>query len=519
MAHSDTTMDDLQKEDKRLPLMDTARKLVSGSILRVLNLITQLAVSMVMLPFVVGSLGDRMYGFWALAWSIIGYYGLLDIGISAGVSRHLASAMGIKDYVQCNRIISNALALFSGVAALVMCISIIIGFLASFLVKTPEDADLFCNVILVLGFNVAIEFPAKVFTGVLTAQFRYDIMSVLKLATLILRSAGIVIVLSYGHGVLALSLVTVVAGMPEKITHFYLARHGFPQMDINTAYLSRKTVRMLYGYGIYAFLVQIGDMLRFNVDSMVIASFLNLAAVTHYGIAATLTKHFMNFIITVMGVMLPVFSHLDAENDKARMKKAFYLSTKISICIASFVGFGLIVWGKFFIERWMGPEYLDAYPCLVILVVCCTTDFWQSPSVAILFGISKHKFYAIANGAEAAANLALSLLLVRWYGIIGVALGTMIPMLVIRLLIQPIYVCRVTNIPFREYFLEMGRTLSIVCVSLIIPGALGYLYGAADYKRLLMLGVVSGILYLVGIWMFAFKPEETRILKKSIMPK
>ena len=68
----------------------SARKLVSGSVLRVLNLGAQLAVSLVMLPFIVDCLGDRMYGFWSLAWSIIGYFGFLDFGIGAAVSRYIA---------------------------------------------------------------------------------------------------------------------------------------------------------------------------------------------------------------------------------------------------------------------------------------------------------------------------------------------------------------------------------------------------------------------------------------------
>ena len=232
--------------------------------------------------------------------------------------------------------------------------------------------------------------------------------------------------------------------------------------QFNSSYLSIGTVRTLYGYGIYALLIQITDMLKFNVDSMVIAAFVGVAAVTHYAIATSLITHFMNLIGTVMGVLLPVFSRLEAENDFARMKKAFFLSTKISVCIASFVGFGLIFWGRPFIERWMGPDYLDAYPCLVILVIGCTVGLWQAASQAILFGTSKHKFYAIANAAEATANLALSLLLVGWYGIVGVAVGTMIPMLVINLFVQPIYVCRLTGMPFQEYLNEVARTLRTV---------------------------------------------------------
>ena len=374
----------------------------------------------------------------------------MDFGVGAAVSRYIARAVGAGDEDECNRIISNALVLYSGIAVLVVTASAVVAQTATLLIESPEEVEVFSWVIFVLGVNVALEFPIRVFGGVLTAHLRYDVMSALKLGTLLMRTAGILMVLSHGYGLLALAIVTAGAALPEKAAYIYFARKSYPSYQFRSSYLSLATVRMLYGYGIYALLIQITDMLKFNVDSIVIAGFIGVAAVTHYAIATSLITHFMNLIGTVMGVLLPVFSRLESEDDFARMKKAFFLSTKISVCTASFVGFGLIFWGRPFIERWMGPDYLDAYPCLVILVIGCTAGLWQAASQAILFGTSKHKFYAIANAAEAAANLALSLLLVGRYGIVGVAVGTMIPMLVINLFVQPIYVCRLTGMPFRN---------------------------------------------------------------------
>ncbi len=471
------------------------------------------------MPFVVGCLGDRIYGLWVLVGKVIDYYGLLDLGITAAVSRHIAGAIGAKDNKQCNQVISNALALYSGVAVVVTAATLGLCLIAPLIAKNPEDASLFQQVVLVLGLNTAVEFPVRVFGGVLTAQLRYDIMSVLKIGSLVLRVSGIVAVLSLGHGILAMALVTVAAGVPEKIGYIYFAKRNYPELRISSDYLSRQTVRTLYGFGLYIFVIQMGDLLKFNVDSFIVASFVSLAAVTHYGIASTLIMNFMTLMGTVMGVLLPVFSRLEAEKNMARMKRFFFLSTKIAICLSTFIGFGFIAWGRFFIERWMGPEYLDAYPCLVILAAGVTISQWQSASLALLFGTSKLKFYAIANGVEAAANLGLSLLLVGWFGIEGVAIGAVAPIFVLKLLILPGYVCRLTGMPYKEYLNEVARTLGVVIVSLAIPGVVSILFGAADYGRLLLVGLSSAIAYSIGIWTCAFNAHESKLIREAVFPQ
>src|SRR5659263_266912 len=89
-----------------------AGKLASGSMLRVSNLFANVIVSLLITPFVVHSLGDRMYGFWTLIGTFIGYYGLLDFGLSTAVSRYVAGAIGAQDEKECNRVITSALFIY-----------------------------------------------------------------------------------------------------------------------------------------------------------------------------------------------------------------------------------------------------------------------------------------------------------------------------------------------------------------------------------------------------------------------
>jgi O-antigen/teichoic acid export membrane protein len=259
----------------------------------------------------------------------------------------------------------------------------------------------------------------------------------------------------------------------------------------------------------------LADLMRFQVDHLVITAFIGLAAVTHYRIASFMTTNFITLVATVVGVLMPLFSQLDGAKEYNQIKKAFFFGTKISICISSFVGYGLIAWGKPFIERWMGAEYLDAYPSLFVLISGCIFALWQSPSVGLLYGISKHRFFALFNSIEGVCNLLLSLLLVRYWGMLGVALGTFIPMAILKLFIQPVYVCRATSIPYREYMRHIIKTVGVVSVALILPLLISMRFSAPNYSTLFIIGGSSFCVYAGIVWLLGFNASEKYVIQTA----
>jgi len=168
----------------------------------------------------------------------------------------------------------------------------------------------------------------------------------------------------------------------------------------------------------------------------------------------------------------------------------------------------MIAWGHFFIERWMGAEYLIAYPWLVILVVGYLFDLFQMPTGPMLYGMAKHSFYAISNTAEGVVNLMLALILVQYYGCFGVAIAAVIPMVTIRTTVLPWFVCRVVKESLLSYYWNILRTALACVVTLILPSVATYYLAAPNYPALFLTGAISAVLYLPVVFVVFTKAER-----------
>src|SRR5437016_14076512 len=100
-----------------------ARRLASGSFLRTVNLVATAIVSLLITPVVIHTLGDRLYGIWALVGACIGYYGLLELGLSTAISGYVAAAVGAADHAECNRVVNTALLIRLGLGLLVLAVT------------------------------------------------------------------------------------------------------------------------------------------------------------------------------------------------------------------------------------------------------------------------------------------------------------------------------------------------------------------------------------------------------------
>lgn len=500
-------------------MSSTVRKLASGSLLRVLTFFAQALVALCLMPFVVNSLGDRMYGLWTFIATFIGYYGLLDFGLSVAVERYIAGAIGAGNKDECNRIFNTALLIFTGIGLVALSITLILALVSPWFWSNIDDVSLFSKVILVLGINMVIGLPIRVFSGILVAQLRFDITSLIVLMSLVLRTTLIVLSLSLGYKVLGLALVTFLSSIPGYILYVYFANKNLPFLKLKRKYWNRGTMKTLFSYSSISFIATMAGQLKFHVDVFVITAFISLAAVTHYRIASLMVQYFISLMGASIGVIQPLFSQQDGATDHEAMRETLFFSTKISVCLSSFIAFGFIAGGRPFIERWMGPDYLDAYPPLCILVLGCMFARWQSPSVFLMFATSKHKFFALFNLIEGICNVLLSILLVRHYGLIGVALGTFISMAVIKLAIQPVYFCRVTSIKYSEYIYRMSKTVAVACLSLIIPILIFLRYAAPDYRTLITLSFISLSIYSIIFWFIEFSPKEKQMLQRAFFSK
>ena len=491
-----------------------------GSILRVASLVATTLVAFFLMPFLVHRLGDRLYGYWALVGAVLGYYGLLDLGIVTAVQFQVAKALGNRDPEVANRTISTAFYIFALIGMFIFVLTLIVAWFAPAFISSPQDIRLFRTVLALMGVGFAVGFPGRTFVGAISAHLRLDLTAGVSVLVLIVKTILIVLVIGRGGGIVSLALIALVGDAILYTLYYLILRKIQANLKISLAFANRQTLKDLFNYSRYALIVQISDQLRFFIDGWTVGIFVGVSAVTHYAVAGRLTQAFLAMMIALLGILSPWFSQLWGSSDFAGVQRIFMLGTKASASISTIIACGLILYGHAFVKLWMGPAYLDAYWPLLILVSAIFVDVSQQPSVAYLYGVSRHRFLAWLTLAEAIVNVGLSIYLAHPYGMIGVALGTLIPMTIAKLFIQPIYVCRHLPLPLRTYYGNLlGRSIVPAALSSIILWVL--LFSKIDFTNLLVLCVAISFQALVTAavaFYFAFDKEEKSMLADKILP-
>ena len=497
--------------------MNTVRNLLKGSIFRNAELCVVLASYVVVTPVIVRALGDRMYGFWTLMGAFIGYYGLMDFGLSSAAARYLSQSLGKGDLDELNGVANTAFFLFSVIGSVVLLLAALIALACPILVADPAEVALLRKIILMMGVATAIGFPLRVYTGLLTAYIRYDIIAYLSIAKAVLSNAVICYGLSRGAGIMAVAAVTIAASLLQNAATYAACRWRYPHVKIIPFQFDSARVRLMFDYSWKTFVCQLGDVLRFRLDSALIAGFLGVGLLTPFSIGVRLVDGVCYLVHNSVGMMIPVFSRYEGRGDYDAIRSALLKVTRLSSLLSAFFGFSVIFYAPSFIHRWLGPGFESSYIVAAILCAGFIFELPQTPGVQLLYGLSRHQYYAVMYACEGALNLILSLILLRRYGMYGVALGTAIEMIIFKLLVQPVYICRVIQLPLRVYLGDM--IIGTLAKSAVPLGIYFFLIKdllLPDYSRLAACVVGQTMIFVPAAYFFIIGESERNVFNRAL---
>jgi len=482
------------------------------------RLVIRIVISLFLIPFIIHKLGDFNYGIWVLIGSIIGYYGLLDLGIGSTVTRYVSKYSAAKDSQNLNEIMSSCFFIFLGVGILCLTLSFVFAFIMPDIFNVPQasKAD-FSLLILILGLGIAIAFPSKVFGTSISAVERFDVCNNIGITLLIARAILIVYFLSKGYGLIALGVITLGQAIISALLYVRYAFKYLPGLKIRFSLVRKNQLKVIFNYSVFAFLATASYYLIAYTDSLVIGYFLPVAAITYYAIGFKLIEYFKQFIIAVFTTTTPVFSKYEAINEQEKIQILLLKGTKYLALVSMFIGSMLILYGKPFIKLWVGEQYASSYYVLLILVVPSIMNFSQGLSISVFYGLGKHKIIAYVCIVEGIVNLILSVNLVKKYGIYGVAIGTAIPMFISYSVVYPVFICKVVKLRIWEYFYKAFVLPAII--SAIFISVMGYILTFVhieSYLQLILMGVLSLLLFAIPAIFFCVEKDEKKMLMQTI---
>jgi O-antigen/teichoic acid export membrane protein len=514
-----------------------------------LGYVVNVAVGIALSRFIRDSLGNAGTGIWSLVVSFVGYYGLLDVGIRSAVGHYVATYHSRREPLQVNRILGSALAMMLLVAAVAAAITIAAAFwLPSWIAHLNElrvasgeppielsgaldDPATLRAVVLVMGLGFAINFPMVLYGTVIYSLQRIGLQNAIGIGQVLLRAALTVWALRSGQGIRGLAAVVVGTNALAWVASIVAAYRVLPGLSLSVRHANRISSRELLSYGGFNVLVNVGDTVLLYTSGFVIFGALHdPVAITYYSIPANqLVPYFMSIVQAITWSFTPYFTARWATGASADVRRLLESGSRGVVAFAALIAGGLWFLGRDFLMVWQGESYFgspnQAYfeqsaACLAILTGATLLRAAQSCGRQALFAMREVRYLGLLTLAEAVFNVLLSLLLVRRFGLRGIAIATLIPVVITQGFVQPRHLLRELECDARRFLLDLLRaSVPIVATMALVDLALGARLAAISWPTFLLRGVALSLPALVVGLFCATSAGERRSIGRFLFAK
>jgi len=497
------------------------RSLAKGVFSNWAFLLVNVLVAFWMTPFVVAHLGDTAYGIWALVLQLTGYMGVVDVGLRSALVRFIARLSARKEHDALNRLLSSVLLIYGFFAPACVVIGIL---LSIFVLPHMQVGAAYLRMaqitIVIASGLLACDFLFATPHAILAGLSRWDIINANWIIMILIRTALIILFLKLGFGLVTLAVIQLLCyavGYSVEVALIRLLRL-VPNFRFILHKPDLQEMQPVMQHSWYSLLLRIANRINYEVETIDISAFLPIGQVTFYVIGLRLIEYLRDLLNASTMIVAPVVSSLEAVGDSPQVNTLLVRGTKYSVMIGFLGGVGFLALGRDFIRLWMGSRFeAPSGTVLAILALGVMVSCTQFVSAHVLFGLSKHRINLAWTVVESVLNLGLSIILVRRYGIVGVAAGTAIANLLVRGWFYPRSFLRVLDVPWRVY-------LRHAVVPALFP-AFSFLLGALLYKVAfpiqgyagLVLASASGfICFAAALWLWGMDTgERTLAVRKG----
>ena len=482
-----------------------------------------LVVMFFLSPYVVHTLGKVEYGIWSLLSVLTGYMGLLDLGVRASTGRHVILYLGRDDHQTVDETVRTSLGFFSALGLLIVAAGLGIGWLFPSLFRSiPDEYRLLTQLLFpLLALNVWLSALAAVFSSVLVAHDRFDLTRAVDLGVLGVQTAGTILALSFGYGIVGLAGVIVACHLLGLAGYYVLARRVYPQLRVWPLALDKARMRELLGYGLAASVSAVSLRVIGQTDLVVAGAAIDVAAVTVYSVGAMLVYYSGTFLAYINNTLFPPIQRAVARSETGSTRWLFLRAGRLGLIFGLLAYVGMIVFAEPFIRLWMyGPKFGDdsvrlAATVMQILAASKLPLLFVGASVPVLNAMGHVRLTAVLAAAEALLNLGLSLLFVLGFGwgLAGIAAGTLAARLLLGTFIAPWYACRKMGMDWWTYAGRIGG-LEALAGSLLVALSLlvRFLVPAHSWAWFFgQVGLVTAGYGVIALWLLIPVADRQRI--------
>lgn len=469
-------------------------------------------VNLALFPFIVSHTGKEIYGAYLLVTTFIGYFGVLDFGVSTALAKYIAEFTGKKDHETAGKIMNSSLFFYTIVGLIVAVALLILSFCFDHIFKIGSgNVATMRQLFWVASVASLFIWPGRTFDGVLYGLQRFDWLAINNIVTTILTAVSAYFIFTNNLGMVLFLAVSYLFIILRYLVSYVVAKHSIPNVKVSFFYFDKEIFKTIFGFSVFLFLGNLLGLIIFDFDSFVIGAFASVSAVTLYSVGYSMQSGFRTINSLVGSPVFPASAEMEGKNEQDKQKELLFKGTKYITMIIVPILIITIIFAGLFINNWMGPGFAESVLPAQILIA-----FWMfnnTIEVGVDLLTAKGYVKVIFNivALNALLNAGLSLLLVRPLGILGVVLGTTIPMVLVFFPLVLYQILKVMKVSFKDFFNSaVKKNLWVYFLSAAMSiFALKFFQPSNILLTVIEMAMVYGIVVLSGFYFF-LSPQERK---------
>ncbi|MCH7564715.1 MAG: flippase [Gemmatimonadetes bacterium] len=497
------------------PPVSTGGTLVRNTILNLVGQVLPVLVALASMPVVVRGLGPARFGVLALAWTVVGYFSLFDLGFGRAAVKRVSQALAGGGGAEAARVVSGTVVVAQGAVGLVSAavLWLLTPFLADLLLTVPpEMRSESRQVFSLLALAVPGVLLSNAYRAVLEGAQRFGLVNAIRApfsaATFLIPLLGVLVGWSLPQIVLGLVVSRYLAALAYGFGNARILGGARPRFRADE-------LRRLLQFGGWVAVSNTLVPLVVYLERFVVAALLTTAALAYYAAPHELISKTLLIPGAVAAALFPTISDLQARGDAASILERVQQGVKLAVIPLVPVSLFLVVFAQPILAVWLGPDYGErSAVVLQLLAVAALLNALAFVPFALVEGVGHPDLVAKYHLAEFPLYAAILLLLVWRFGIVGAAMGWGLRMLWTAPVFSFLALKRANVSPGAVFDSRMVAGLSAAFLVLSAGWIVGTWVPGLSWRLGMTVGLMS--LYLLVAWFGMLSESDRGALRQAV---
>ncbi len=404
--------------------LTSGRLLARNTVWNLLGSGAPMVVAVFSIPILIRGLGKERFGALTLAWALIGYASLFDLGLGRALTQLVAKKLGAGEDREVPALVWTSLLLMLLVGVLGAAV---VGLLSPWLVHRALNVPTVLQgetlqSFYLLGLSIPVVISTAGLRGLLEAHQRFGLINALRIPMGVFTFAGPLLVLPFSRSLVPVVGTLVAGRIVAWAAHLVLCLRVVPGLGCAIAW-ERSAVGPLLRFGGWMTVSNLVSALMVMIDRFLIGALVTMTAVAYYATPYEVVTKLWLIPGALVGVMFPAFSTSSVQ-DRNRTTVLFRRSLKCVLLVLFPMVLLLIVLARDGLTVWLGSEFAaNSVHVVQWLAVGVFINSLALVPSALIQGVGRPDLTAKLQVFELPVYLTALVWLTKEYGIEGAAIA------------------------------------------------------------------------------------------------